>query len=91
MAVRNGKKSGEIHLDDAISYRPLFPKHEVRLMSDLQGILRELDTLMSQRATKDEVTKLIVEALHRINDKINEPTLKVSPSPSAGSAVGIIK
>lgn len=61
-------------------------------MSDLQGILRQLDSLMGQRANKDEVTKLIVDALHSINDKItDDPTLKGSSSPSARNAISTTK
>jgi hypothetical protein len=59
---------------------------------DLQDILRQLDTLMSLRASKDEATTLIVEALHRMNDKINASTIKVgSGGPVAGTAPKVVK
>jgi hypothetical protein len=61
------------------------------MRGDLNDVLRQLDTLMSQRAVKDEAVTLIVEALHRLSDKISGPGLKTDSPPTAGSAPQEIK
>jgi hypothetical protein len=56
------------------------------MRGEVNEILQQLDTLVSQRAVKDETIILIVEALHRISDKISGSGLKADLPPGAGSA-----
>ncbi len=61
-------------------------------MSDLQNILRQLDTLISQRSGKDEAIELIVRALHSIASEHHTLKSKVGNVPfSTGSADQAIK
>jgi hypothetical protein len=61
-------------------------------MSDLQDILRQLDTLISQRSGRDEAIDLIVRALHSIASEHHTLKSKVGNFPfSTGSADQAIK
>jgi 20S proteasome alpha/beta subunit len=61
-------------------------------MSELQDILRQLDTLISQRSDKDEAIKLVVRALHSIASDHHTLKSKVGSAPfSTGSADPAIK
>jgi hypothetical protein len=61
-------------------------------MSDLQDILRQLDTLISQRSGNDEAIELIVRALHSIASEHYTLKSKVGSVPfSTSSAAQAIK
>ena len=56
-------------------------------MSKLQDILDQLDSIMSQRATKDEAIDLIVKALHEIASDYHALKSKVGETPFSPSRV----
>ena len=61
-------------------------------MSDLQDMLRQLDTLISQRSGKDKAIELIVRALHSIASEHQTLKSKVGNVPfSTGSADQAVK
>jgi hypothetical protein len=61
-------------------------------MSELNNILCQIDTLMSQRSDKDEAIELIVRALHSIASDHHTLKSKVGNVPfSTGSADQAIK
>ena len=61
-------------------------------MSELHDILGQLDTLMSQRSSKDEAIELIVRALHSMASEHHTLKSKVGSVPfSSGSADQAIK
>lgn len=56
-------------------------------MSKLQDILDQLDSIMSQRTTKDEAVDLIVKALHEIASDHHALKSKVGGTPFSPSHV----
>ena len=61
------------------------------MASDLYETLQALDDLLKQRGQKDEAVVLIVEALHKIADKLPTAGIKseLSSSPDGNAPKGV--